>query len=296
MYMIRIKYEPPPVEGYLIRVTNDKGRKNKSKRLYFSSHDHYLFFMNPSFASPPPPPPSGSGSTEDEKLNKKRPIMYAVAPHIQGHENAAAFIKADVKRRVKQIFNAYGFINLVDVKEVRPLINDNNEDTCENENVGDKSKERKYEGKGCPFELVMLNGMTIVLEAYSKTTMKEWVKCLNALVKYWKARLADDIKIRIRMFKDNQFNDYDDDGAYIGDGFCGHWDSFQSYASTAIWHWCILNGCRGNKRHVIERHGTIGLEFQKKAKLDSSGKAWIFRARNRLEREEWVWALNVEIE
>ncbi|CAG8666706.1 18693_t:CDS:2, partial [Racocetra fulgida] len=262
-----IEGEPPPVEGYLIRVTNDKGRKNKSKRLYFSSHDHYLFFMNPSFACPPPPPPSGSGSTEDEKLNTKRPIMYAVSPHIQGNDNAAAFIKADVKRRVKQILNAYGFINLIDAIEVRPLINDNNEDTCENDNLGDKSKERKYEGKGCPFELVMSNGMTIVLE---------WVKCLNALVKYWKARVADDIKIRISMFKENQFNDYDDDGAYIGDGFRGHWDS--------------------NKRHVIERHGTIGLELQKKAKLDSSGKAWIFRARNRLEREEWVWALNIEIE
>ncbi|CAG8553080.1 7854_t:CDS:2 [Cetraspora pellucida] len=354
------------------------------------------------------PPPVEGYLIRDEKLNKKRPLIYAVAPHVQGQEHSAAFIKADIKRRAKQILNAYGFINLIDIVEVKPLINDNNEGTCENENFEDISKEHKSEGKGCPFELVMSNGMTIILEAYSKITMKEWVKCLNALVKYWKARLADDIKIRISMLKSNQFNDYDDNGVHIGDDFHGHWDSFRSYTSTTIWHWCILNGCRGimksgllyqkarfygtfinyyhiltrgylifyqlqswsivgrknrrsyhrqkgiinlldcyiysghltdhdlphsstshklgnevlylpriysdgmccfddddectfvvwqgNKHHVIKRHGTIGLELQKKTTLDSSGKAWIFRARNRIEREEWVWALNVEIE
>ncbi|CAG8573882.1 14357_t:CDS:2, partial [Dentiscutata heterogama] len=377
--------EPPSVEGYLIRVTNEKGRKNRSKRLYFSSHDYYLFFMKP-----------------------KRPLIYAVSPHVQEPEHAAAFIKADNKRRVKQIINAYGFINLIDVKEVRSLMDDDNENDCENDHIEDQSQERELEKKGCPFEVVMINGMTIVLEAYSKTTMKQWVKCLNELVKYWKARLADDVKIRISMFKINQFNDYDDGSAFIGDGFHGDWDNFRSYASPTIWHWCILNGCRGitksgllyqkvhyygnfnnyyhvltrgylifyrlyswsmigrkahrsyhrrkgiinlldcyvysghitdhdlpysstphrvgnemynfpriysdgmccfdekdectfviwqgNKHHVIERSGVIGVEFRKKAKLDSNGKVWIFRARNKSEREEWVWALNVEIE
>ncbi|RIB14956.1 Pleckstrin homology domain-containing protein [Gigaspora rosea] len=407
--------EPPPVEGYLIRVTNEKGRKNRSKRLYFSSHDYYLFFLKPFIASPPPPPSSSleagsgscSGSMEDDKTNHKRPLIYAVSPHAQGPQYVDAFLKANSKRRIKQIINAYGFINLIDVKEVRPLTDDNGEDACENDHAEDQSKELKSEGKGCPFELVMMNGMSIVLEAYSKTTMKEWVNCLDALIKYWKARVADDVKIQISTFKINQFNNYDDNSASIGDGIRGNWDNFRSYANPTIWHWCILNGCRGitksgllyqkfhyygtfnnyyhvltrgylifyrlyswsttgrklhrcyhrrkgiinlldcyvysgqitdhdlsysrnlnrvstemqnfpriysdgmccfddddectfvvwqGNKHVIKRSGAIGVEFRKKATLDAVGKVWIFRARNRSEREEWVCALNVEIE
>ncbi|CAG8441057.1 8832_t:CDS:2 [Scutellospora calospora] len=359
--------EPPPVEGYLIRVTNDKGRKNKSKRLYFSSHDYYLFFMKPSSASPPPPPTTSESGTGEEdkkdKLNNKQPIIYAVSPHVHGQQHITAFIKADSKRRVKQIINAYGFINLIDV-----------------------------------------------IEAYSKTTRKEWVKCLDDLIKYWKVRLQEDIKTRINVYKANKFNDCDDDHANRVDGFHEHWDNFRTFADPTIWHWCILNGCRSitksgllyqkihhygtfikhyhvltrgyllfyqlytrsiisgqkkprsyyrrkgiinlldcyvysghitdydlpyslstshqvhngmhklpklyndgmycfdddgdctfviwqsEKRCIIGRKGTINLEIRKKTKLDSSGKIWIFRARSRSEREEWVLALNTEIE
>ncbi|RIB17878.1 hypothetical protein C2G38_2186147 [Gigaspora rosea] len=293
-----IEREPPPVEGYLIRVTNEKGCKNRSKRLYFSSNDYYLFFfffLKPFIASPPPPPSSSleAGS---------------------GPQYVDAFLKANSKRRIKQIINAYGFINLIDVKEVRSLMDDNSEDACENDHAEDQSKEPKSEGKG-----------------------KEWVNCLDAFIKYWKARVADDVKIQINTFKINQFNNYDDNSANIGDGIRGNWDNFRSYANPTIWHWCILNGClgitaerhhqsirllcilgsnnlsysrnlnrvstemqnfpriysdgmccfdeddectlvvwQGNKHHVIKRSGAIGVEFRKKATLDSVGKVMIF--------------------
>ncbi|CAG8631791.1 11973_t:CDS:2, partial [Cetraspora pellucida] len=290
------------------------------------------------------PPPVEGYLIRDEKLNKKRPLIYAVAPHVQGQEHSAAFIKADIKRRAKQILNAYGFINLIDIAEVKPLINDN-EDTCENENLEDKSKERKSEGKGCPFELVMSNGMTIILEAYSKITMKEWVKCLNALVKYWKARLADDVKIRIifdhipalpfgtgksgllyqkaRFYgtfinyyhvltrgclvfyqfqswsivgRKNRRSYHRQKGiinlldCYIYSGHLTDHDLPHSSTSHKLGNEmlylpriysdgmccfddddeCTFVVWQSNKHHVIERHGTIGLELQKKTKLDSS--------------------------
>lgn len=42
--------------------------------------------------------------------------------------------------------------------------------------------------------------------------------------------------------------------------------------------------------------GLLNALVQKKTKLDHSGKTWVFRTRSRIEREEWVWAINVEIE
>jgi hypothetical protein len=36
--------------------------------------------------------------------------------------------------------------------------------------------------------------------------------------------------------------------------------------------------------------------LKKKTMLDQPGNIWVFRTRSRIEREEWVWAINVEIE
>jgi len=36
--------------------------------------------------------------------------------------------------------------------------------------------------------------------------------------------------------------------------------------------------------------------FKKRTRLNHPGKIWVFRARSKIEREEWVWAINVEIE
>lgn len=36
--------------------------------------------------------------------------------------------------------------------------------------------------------------------------------------------------------------------------------------------------------------------FKKKTRLNNPGKIRVFRTRSKIEREEWVWAINVEIE
>ncbi|CAB4381650.1 unnamed protein product [Rhizophagus irregularis] len=391
-------FEPPPVEGYLIRVTNNKA-KWKPKRLYFTSHDNYLFFLKP-FATSPPPQPTSSISN-DEGSQIVQPLIYAVAP--QSQEQCAqtdAFMRADTKRRIKQIVNAIAFINLVDVAEVK--------------SVEEIYGVTEMENHGCPFQLVLNNGRSVVLQAYNRQTMLEWIKRLKELIKYWKARKVSDVQLRINMAKVNENNDYEDDDSHSLNELHSHWNNFQTYVNPTIWHWCILNGCRGiTKGGLLYRkshlHGTfrnyhyiltrgrlicynlytrnlingvskqrcyhkryeninladcyvysgkvtendllysstskfnarsngihrlpriypdgmycfdndedctfviwqgeqslhIGKDkkekgnvicFKKKTRLNNPGKIRVFRTRSKIEREEWVWAINVEIE
>ncbi|RIA85001.1 Pleckstrin homology domain-containing protein [Glomus cerebriforme] len=389
-------YEPPPVEGYLIRVTNNKG-KWKPKRLYFTSHDQYLFFLKP-FATSPPPPPVSFSSDEGDQQNVQ-PLIYAIAP--QSQEQCAqtdAFMKADMKRRIKQIINASAFINLIDVVEVKSVVK--------------RYGITELENHGCPFEIVLNNGRTIVLQAYSRQTTDEWIKRLNELTTYWKARKMSDVQVRINTAIVNENNDHEDDDCSSQNELHSHWNNFQTYVNPTIWHWCILNGCRGitkegllyqkshlhdtfrNYHHILtrgnllyyklytrkingvakrrsfhKRCGCINLAdcyvysgniteydllyssssrfsatndgthklpriypdgmynfdddeectfviwqgirtyyfgkdeekkglsicLKNKILLDHPGRTWVFRARSKVEREEWVWAINVEI-
>ncbi|GBB85275.1 hypothetical protein RclHR1_11830006 [Rhizophagus clarus] len=389
--------EPPPIEGYLVRVTSNKG-KWKPKRLYFTSHDYYLFFLKPFETSPPPQP--ASSLSNDEGSQHVQPLIYAVAPQSQEQcVQTGAFMKADIKRRIKQIKNAVAFINLLEVEEV-------------------KSEEAygvtEMENHGCPFQLVLNNGMVVVLQAYSRQTMLEWVSRLKELIKYWKARKMSDIQVRINMVKMSETNDYEDDDNSSQNEIHSHWNNFQTYINPTIWHWCILNGCRGitkggllyrkshrygtfrNYHYILtggnllcfhlytrnlingvtkrqcyhKRCGNINLadcyvysgritendllysstskfsakssgihklpriypdgmscfdnavectfviwqaersfyfgkekkekgnviRLKKKTMLNNPGKIWVFRTRSKIEREEWVWAINVEIE
>ena len=58
-------------------------------------------------------------------------------------------MKADTKRRAKQIVNAIAFINLVDVAKVRDV---------ENVNISE------MDNHGCPFELILNNGTSVILQ------------------------------------------------------------------------------------------------------------------------------------
>lgn len=91
-------------------------------------------------------------------------MIYAVAP--QSQEQCAqtdAFMRADTKRRIKQIVNAIAFINLVDVAEVK--------------SVEEIYGVTEMENHGCPFQLVLNNGRSVVLQVRKETLNKNlWPK------------------------------------------------------------------------------------------------------------------------
>ncbi|CAG8520002.1 7697_t:CDS:2 [Funneliformis mosseae] len=393
----------------------EKNEEGKTHQLQLRPTEHYPTsvhlkdgtILNPFAASPPPPPPPPPSvptlNSDEERQQTAQPLIYSVAPLPQGQcgGHIDNFMKADAKRRVKQIKNAIGFINLADVVEVK-FADKGHLGIIEVEN------HERY------FDLVLNNGTVITLQTYSRQTLDEWIKRLDELIKYWKARLISDVHTRINMFKVNvDYHQEDDDNA-SQDGIHSHWNNFHSYVNTAIWHWCILNGCRGitkggllyhkthlrgtfqNYHHILirghllyynlytrsslsgtakrqnfhKRRGCIHLTdcyvysggitendllyssssrynisdngthklpriypdgmycfdddeectfviwqgeqkyclerdkeksrnsicLKKTTTLDRPGNIWVFRARSRIEREEWVWAINVEIE
>lgn len=80
--------EPVPVEGFLIRLTSQRGVDKRLgrmffKRLYFSTHDNYLVFSRPAKAVPPPPPKlPGSGDLRvpsAREITEGTPLIYAVS-------------------------------------------------------------------------------------------------------------------------------------------------------------------------------------------------------------------------
>ncbi|CAI2183773.1 16620_t:CDS:2 [Funneliformis geosporum] len=234
--------EPPSIEGYLIKITNDRGQTIKSKRLYFASQNNYLFFMNQFNASPPPPPNVSTMTAIDTSDNngiqlcdntQHYPLIYEISPSMN----------SDMNRRVNQILCAKGFIDLTEIVEIKYL-----EEGLEADEVN--------EGEGSPFQLIKKNGKIITLKSYSRQTREEWINHLNELIKYWKARVSRDVRIRVEIIKTNQskYHDTADEELY-------HWRNSRSYANPILWNWCVLDRCRGiikagwlyNKTHIVQQ-------------------------------------------
>lgn len=140
--------EPPPVEGFLIRLTSQKGTEQKLgklffKRLYFSTHSQFLVFNRPAQADPPPPPklPMTENSHKipsAHEIAETVPLIYAINPYPL-HENQIAWLdeEEDIasspesvirhdtdafdenERKINLILKSDGLINLTNVISVR---------------------------------------------------------------------------------------------------------------------------------------------------------------------------------
>lgn len=143
--------EPPPVEGFLIRLTSQRGRDQRMgrlffKRLYFSTHGHYLLFNRPNRAEPPAPPQmptdihAASLVPTAHTISQETPIIYSVNPyplddsrsHISWLDPAAPqapsmreerdrFALVERERVIDTVLNCDGMINLCNVREVRAI-------------------------------------------------------------------------------------------------------------------------------------------------------------------------------
>lgn len=275
--------EPAPVEGFLIRLTSQKGVHQRMgklfyKRLYFSTFDRYLVFSRPAKAFPPPPPKlpasHGNGVPSAQELADKVPLIYAVNPYPITEDKEIAWLahsqhrmtdtkqhdedaQDEADRTLSILLDCDGFINLTDVTKVRNIklgataADENLDDGDEVDFDEDVSDTMTDDGTTTDidhkrtFELVLRNGLVIRLQSYDATTKKEWKKRLRKLVKYWKNRTADELT----LYKSTRQRNLDllgideDAEAYIGQ-FAKKWEVTQTYASPELYNMCGIACCR----------------------------------------------------
>lgn len=194
--------EPMPVEGFLIRLTSQRGRARRlglmyHKQLYFATHDQYLVFSRPTNATPPPPPklPATDRSTvpSARAIAKKTPDTWAINPYplvdnhvewlVDGQPDATERLRLhdedaadEADRKTQNLLRCDGYINLANVVKVRKAkigatpVDDNIEsgsDVDFDEDVDDSTRDdgaTKEVDVDRTFELVMKNGLVIRLQ------------------------------------------------------------------------------------------------------------------------------------
>ena len=279
--------EPAPVEGFLIRLTSQKGNvrrlgKMYFKRLYFTTHNQYLCYCRPAKALPPPPPhlPGSNDSKVPSagELVKSVPLVFAVNPFPErdGHidwlsQNSASRSQHDEdsfkesERKINSLLQAEGYINLIHVLRVQNVQKGNSvaDDQVEQGSDVDFHEEvddsRQDDGKTQTFdekrtfELVMKNKLVVRLQAYNEDTKREWIHRLRKLVQYWKLRLVEDVELlkstRTQNLKCLAIDEEIE--AYLGQ-FASKWEVTRSFASPRIFHMCGISCCR-----AITKAGTL---------------------------------------
>ncbi|OJD23260.1 hypothetical protein ACJ73_05385 [Blastomyces percursus] len=280
--------EPPPIEGFLILLTSQKGRRQRlgkaySRRLYFNVHDQYLCFCRPARAIPPPPPrPTtivGSDIPTASQLSKDTPIIYSidpypmqdgtiswlsrVAPNKREHD-AEAY--RENRRNQENLERAEGYFNLCQVLEVR-VANKHHFPEESHVNGGDvdfHEEARDSTTHGGPghdhqsqanrsFELVMSGGLVVKFRAYNMQTRDEWVQRLSGLVRYWTARTREDVDIMKSIRRQNleQLNITEDQEFMFGQ-FASAWEVSKAQTSPELFNICGASGCR-----AVRMSGTL---------------------------------------
>ncbi|KAJ5286515.1 hypothetical protein N7524_001821 [Penicillium chrysogenum] len=268
-----IQEEPAPIEGFLVRLTSQKE--------------------------------DGTVPTAREILDQM-PLSWDVNPYplengeitwlssgnrefVKRHDEEAY---AHVQRNVHNISQADGYIDMCRVQEVRhvyrgscpadpniregPSVDFNREPR---ESRQDDGATREFDDDRT-FEMVLDNGLVIRLQAYDDATRGEWVKRLDALVKYWNARCTDDAtELQAVRQRNLKLLDIDEAMESIVGQFAKKWEVKKAEASPHLHNMCSLSGCRtikmsGNLYRKPRRHTT----FHQCDVILTAGKLLIFRS------------------
>jgi len=290
--------EPAPVEGFLIRLTSQRGRSQRFgkmffKRLYFSTHNQYLCYCRPAKALPPPPPKLKMNERNKVpnagQIVEGTPLIYAVNPYPfkeGGVEwmkagNQATRQKADseaykeAERNVNTMLRAEGYINLSHIVKIRKMHRgaspaDENinrgPDVDFHRDVPDTSRDdgkTDHVDDHRTFEMMLKNGLVIRLQTYNEETKNEWMTRLEKLVRYWKLRLADDMRLfqQVRQANLKTLDIDEESEAYLGQ-FGRKWEVTRSIASPQLFNMCGISCCRaitmaGTLYHKPRRHTTF---------------------------------------
>ncbi|OAG33855.1 hypothetical protein AYO21_12041 [Fonsecaea monophora] len=325
--------EPPPIEGFLIRLTSQKGvhkRMGKAffKRLYFSTHNQFLMFNRPAKTTPPHPPRLATTSQGDvpsaHEIVEKTPLMYDIEPYKLSHGEVSWLSSGnrvtlqsrdrgaleEARRNVANILEADGYINMCNIRHVRTIKwgaspTDEALETGSSSDVDfhqDVADSRQEDGSTHEidddrvFELVLGNGLVIRLQAYSKHTRDEWIRRLKELVKYWKLRTAAEMDTfkAIRKANLEQLNVDEEMEAIIGQ-FAKKWEVSRSEASPELYNMCAISSCRS-----VTMSGSLYLKTRRRATFHrcqvilTGGRLLIFQSALRKRTGEQVRFIHQE--
>ena len=263
--------EPAAVEGFLIRLTTQKGQhsrlgKKYFNRMYFYTHNQFLCFCKPGKADPPAPPSKSSGQQPEEV-----PLIYAVNPFpIRGKDiewlgkgNSAERQRHDqvayseAERKVDTLLAAEGYVNLCHVIDFRnvPETPQAGTQTAEAQS-GEQPREQTsvppanqgHDGSHAhenDFELVFGNGLVLRLRSFNMVAKKEWITRLGSIAEYWKLRVVADMN----AYKLTRQSNYErlkldeEMESFVGQA-AKKWEVSRSIASPELFNMCGISSCR----------------------------------------------------
>lgn len=296
--------EPVPVEGCLVRLTRWAGTKSRYKKphdldklfykkLYFHTHDNLLFFSQPSKAVPPHPT---SGHQCEVPCNDELatgPLAYEIAPYrtnenggiewlegnsneeeIKRHDRAALY---EIQRRVSLLIAADGFIDLCEIDCVRSVERDldgvdskmgternDSIKMCFATDTNDVGEITSFEDSSV-FEIVMLSGLVIRLQAYNEHTKDLWILKLNELVKYWKHRVYEDVARinEVRQANLERLHVDEDVEPFVGEAH-PRWETAFGVADPSVFHISRIARSRSiSMRGILYQKATRHTSFRR---------------------------------
>lgn len=324
--------EPTPVEGFLIRLTSQKGvskrlGKTFHKRLYYYTQNQFLMFNQPAKSTPPHPPRlvtvAGSNIPTSTEILEKTPNTFEVEP-FKLREGAISWLSGskdsvtqhdreaveEARRNLANVEAAEGYINLCRIRKVRKMKwgsqpGDENRragsdsDVEFHDNVSDTSDEDGTTDRiddQRVLELVHDNDLVTRFQAHSKESRNEWIKRLRKLVKYWKLRITNDTEIfkAVRRANLSNLNIDEEMEALLGQ-FGRKWEVSRSEASPELYHMCGIASCRAiNMSGMLYRKPRRRSSFQRCSVLLSAGKLFVHQATVRKRTGEQVKHLHQE--
>ena len=274
--------EPTPVEGFLIRLTSQRGRVGRlgsmtHKQLYFHTHDRLLVFSRPTKADPPSPPrmalATDGGIPTTRAIAEEAPATWLVEPYplkddrvrwlVAGEATPEARKRLDgeakdeADRKTRNMLDCEGYIDLCEVLKVRKARK--GAMSCDDDVDSGSDVDFDAEVDDTPradgttreldidrtLELVMKSGHVIRLQAADQARRDEWQKHLRALSKYWKTRVRNDVALYKSTRERNlaELRIDEQEEAYAGQ-FAEKWQVRNSYASPDLYHMCGMTACR----------------------------------------------------
>lgn len=272
--------EPAPVEGFLIRLTSQRGLVQRLgrtyfKRLYFSTQNQFLIFNKPSKATPPHPPRlptlGGTRIPSASEIIHETPTMFDIDP-FPVEEGEISWLKSgtatsaqdydrnaaeESQRNLENLSRCDGYVDLCCVVKVRKMRwgatpvdddMDSGSDVDFHRPVADTTQDdgtTKTVDHDRTFELLLHNGLIIRLQAYDEAAMKEWIKRLRKLIRYWKLRIAGDMNLFKMIRKSNlEKLKIDEEMEAIVGQFARKWEVSRSEASPQLYNMCGISSCR----------------------------------------------------